>query len=58
MGYRDSLERVDREGVIGNYFQIEFRFRGDRAVLDALLRDFAQSREQIFHNDFVENRLK
>ena len=58
MGYRDSLEKLDNEGMIGNYFQIEFRFRAGRDVLDALLRDFAQSREQIFKNDFVENRLK
>lgn len=58
LGYRDSLERVYREGVIGNYFQVEFRFRADRVKLDSMLEDFAQSYEQLFNNDFERRKLR
>jgi len=58
LGYRDSLEKVLREGIIGNYFQIEFRFRADRSSLEALLADHAQSYNQLFLHDFEERRLK
>jgi hypothetical protein len=58
MGYRDSLSKLDQEGMIFNYLQVEFRFRADRAVLERVLEDFADSYGQIFSNDYVGHRLK
>jgi hypothetical protein len=58
MGYRDSLAKLDKEGMVFNYLQIEFRFRADRAVLERVLLDFADSYAQIFADDYAGHRLK
>lgn len=57
MGYRDSLERLRKEGLIFNYLQVEFRFRADRATLEAHLKDYAQDYEDIYFDRYEGNLL-
>lgn len=58
MGYRDSLEKLQNEGMIFNYLQVEVRFRADRATLEAHLRDFAQDYDDIYFDNYEGNKLK
>lgn len=58
MGYYDSLARVRKEGIIFNYLQVEFRFRADRATLEAHLRDYAQDYDDLYFDRFEGNVLR
>lgn len=58
MGYRDSLAKVRKEGIIFNYIQVEFRFRADRATLEAHLKDYAQDYDDLYFDRFDGNVLK
>ncbi len=57
LGYRDSLAQLQAEGLIFNYLQIELRFSAPREELEALLKPYAHSIEQIFDDDYRGNRL-
>lgn len=58
LGYRDSLEKIQREGLIFNFLQIELRFRADRAALESHLRPYAHSYDDLFLDKFEGNNLK
>jgi hypothetical protein len=51
LGYRDSLDLVRQEGIIFNYLQVEFHFRAQRTVLEALLEPYAKDIGQLFRNE-------
>jgi hypothetical protein len=57
LGYRDSLAQVAKEGIVFNYLQVEYHFRAPRTELEALLRPYAHSIDQLFFDDFVGNHL-
>ena len=57
IGYRDSLEKVFNEGVVFNYLQIELHFRAPRTELEALLKPYAHSIDDIFEDAYEGNRL-
>lgn len=57
LGYRDSLAQVAKEGIVFNYLQVEYHFRAPRTELEALLRPYAHSIDQIFEDDYVGNHL-
>lgn len=57
LGYRDSIARCLAEGIIFDYLQIEFRFRVDRAALEAHLVPYAHSYQDILLNNYEGNQL-
>ena len=57
LGYRDSLALLAKEGIVFNYLQVEYHFRAPRTELEALLKPYAHSIDQLFDDDFVGNHL-
>ncbi len=57
LGYRDSLAQVSKEGIVFNYLQVEYHFRSPRTELEALLKPYAHSIDQLFEDDFIGHHL-
>ncbi len=57
LGYRDSLEKVAKESIVFNYLQIELHFRAPRTELEAVLKPYAHSIDDIYEDAYVGNHL-